>query len=213
MKMEDAMNRKCYICKEEKSFEEFHKDKTQVGGISYDCKKCKSETRKRKRAENPEKYREQLRKSFEKNRESIRASQKRHKELNKDRINARRRELREPKKKEINEKEKERRKNDKNFFLKERIRQKRWREHRKEENKPKFNAHKMVMYAIKLGVVKRPNQCSECGIECKPEGHHEDYSRPLDVIWLCKVCHKGKHKKYELPKQCEYISSGNDSDI
>ena len=29
-----------------------------------------------------------------------------------------------------------------------------------------------------------------CG---KPEGHHPDYSRPLDVVWLCDAHHKQAH--------------------
>ena len=29
-----------------------------------------------------------------------------------------------------------------------------------------------------------------CG---KPHGHHPDYSRPLDVVWLCDKHHKGAH--------------------
>jgi hypothetical protein len=31
--------------------------------------------------------------------------------------------------------------------------------------------------------------------ECdgKPQGHHPDYSRPLDVVWLCDTHHKQAH--------------------
>ena len=31
-------------------------------------------------------------------------------------------------------------------------------------------------------------ECSQ-----KPEAHHPDYSRPLDVVWLCDVHHKHAH--------------------
>lgn len=31
----------------------------------------------------------------------------------------------------------------------------------------------------------------EC--EGKPQGHHPDYSRPLDVVWLCPKHHKQAH--------------------
>ena len=49
-----------------------------------------------------------------------------------------------------------------------------------------------VRYAIKVGkLVKTP--CHVCGKE-QVEGHHPDYSRPLDVAWLCKEHHLAIHK-------------------
>ena len=39
----------------------------------------------------------------------------------------------------------------------------------------------------------RPSHCSKCGTEGPVDGHHEDYSRPLDVIWLCRRCHSRQH--------------------
>lgn len=32
----------------------------------------------------------------------------------------------------------------------------------------------------------------EC--DCAPEAHHPDYSRPLEVVWLCDGHHKDAHK-------------------
>lgn len=43
--------------------------------------------------------------------------------------------------------------------------------------------------------LERPENCQNCGSECKPDAHHEDYDKPLDVIWLCVRCHGlTKHK-------------------
>ena len=28
------------------------------------------------------------------------------------------------------------------------------------------------------------------------EEHHEDYSKPLEVMWLCKKHHGERHRKY-----------------
>ena len=37
-----------------------------------------------------------------------------------------------------------------------------------------------------------PQPCEVCGKE-KSQGHHEDYSKPLDVIWLCVRHHQDRH--------------------
>jgi hypothetical protein len=185
--------RKCYICKETKDFSEFNNDKTQSGGKSYDCKKCKSDTRKQKRKENPEKYREACRRSTERNYETIRASQKKHRIENRERILSRRRELREPRREEINLREKERRKRDPDNLLKMRILNKKSREKNKEKLKPKTDAHKLVMFAVKLGVIKKLDFCEMCGSNIKIEGHHDDYTKPLEVKWWCKSCHTRHH--------------------
>lgn len=45
--------------------------------------------------------------------------------------------------------------------------------------------------AVRNGKLKRL-PCEKCG-ESKSHGHHEDYSKPLDVIWLCAIHHKERH--------------------
>ena len=52
-----------------------------------------------------------------------------------------------------------------------------------------------VYYAVKTGVLIRPHTCSRCGNSSsyKIEGHHNDYLKPLEVIWLCKICHGKEH--------------------
>ena len=37
-----------------------------------------------------------------------------------------------------------------------------------------------------------PQPCWVCGV--KAEAHHPDYSRPLDVVWLCKIHHEAAHQ-------------------
>jgi hypothetical protein len=52
-------------------------------------------------------------------------------------------------------------------------------------------AHIAVGNALRDGVLtKLP--CLICGDES--EAHHPDYSRPLDVVWLCSSHHKEAHK-------------------
>jgi ribosomal protein S27AE len=45
-------------------------------------------------------------------------------------------------------------------------------------------------------VLKR-EPCSKCG-EKIAEKHHHDYSKPLDVTWLCRKCHMQEHKRMEM---------------
>lgn len=52
-------------------------------------------------------------------------------------------------------------------------------------------AHHAVQYALKTGAIKR-TPCLVCG-EPKVEGHHPDYDRPLDVVWLCVPHHRQTH--------------------
>jgi hypothetical protein len=55
-------------------------------------------------------------------------------------------------------------------------------------------AHAAVKVAIRHGELVRAETCSRCG-EAKPtEAHHSDYSKPLDVVWLCVKCHRRLHR-------------------
>lgn len=54
-------------------------------------------------------------------------------------------------------------------------------------------ARELVQRAVKSGALIRPERCSRCNREGKITGHHPDYSKPLDVIWLCHPCHAQEH--------------------
>ena len=55
-------------------------------------------------------------------------------------------------------------------------------------------AHSMVGNYIRDGKLIRPRHCESCNKECSPDAHHCDYSKPIDVMWLCKDCHVNWHK-------------------
>lgn len=57
------------------------------------------------------------------------------------------------------------------------------------EHPERVAAHRAVEKAIRNGELIRPDQCFECNTKCRPDGAHTDYSKPLDVIWLCRQCH------------------------
>ena len=59
----------------------------------------------------------------------------------------------------------------------------------------KTNARLQVHRAIQKGDLVRPDECGACHKECKPEGHHSDYNKPLMVEWLCATCHGKEHTK------------------
>ena len=52
-------------------------------------------------------------------------------------------------------------------------------------------AYIKVRIAMKKGILQK-QPCIECG-KMKVHAHHEDYSKPLDVIWLCPIHHKRLH--------------------
>ncbi len=59
----------------------------------------------------------------------------------------------------------------------------------------KLRARTALNHAIKNGKIIKPSACSYCGIHKRLDGHHVDYSKPLKVKWLCRVCHIGLHMK------------------
>ena len=59
----------------------------------------------------------------------------------------------------------------------------------------KHSARMKVRWAIKNGKMVNPNICSVCHKNGEfIEAHHKDYSKPLEVIWLCRGCHADLHK-------------------
>lgn len=59
------------------------------------------------------------------------------------------------------------------------------------EARLKANARSYLHTYIRRGkIIKGP--CADCGSE-NAEAHHSDYSKPLDVVWLCRKCHMARH--------------------
>lgn len=57
----------------------------------------------------------------------------------------------------------------------------------------KQNAQKCVEAALKSGALTNPGVCYGCGCgssEHRIEAHHHDYTKPLEVVWLCTPCHR-----------------------
>ena len=61
------------------------------------------------------------------------------------------------------------------------------------KNPEKYKAQTALNNAVRDGkLIKGP--CEKCGSTERIHGHHDDYSKPLDVRWLCPVHHAEAHK-------------------
>ncbi len=63
------------------------------------------------------------------------------------------------------------------------------------ENPERKKAYEIYKYALRKGtLIRKP--CIICGAE--PEyGHHTDYSKPLEVEWLCREHHYRAHRRLD----------------
>ena len=57
----------------------------------------------------------------------------------------------------------------------------------------KRRAHRKVFLAVCDGVLVRPDSCPKCGSSRQIEAHHDDYTAPLVVRWMCRACHRKEH--------------------
>lgn|SRR3990167_4312929 len=59
----------------------------------------------------------------------------------------------------------------------------------------RYKAVQKLDNAVRDGRIKR-KKCKLCGSKIV-QGHHPDYSKPFDVIWLCPEHHREIHKQYQ----------------
>lgn len=59
--------------------------------------------------------------------------------------------------------------------------------------KEKKRIRDFVWHKIRSGKLKR-EPCEVCG-NMRSQAHHEDYSKPLEVVWLCAFHHKARHRE------------------
>ena len=60
------------------------------------------------------------------------------------------------------------------------------------ENAHKKKAHGILWRAVSSGLIKKPSCCSNCSATGRIEASHDDYTKPLQVEWLCVKCHRRK---------------------
>jgi len=66
-------------------------------------------------------------------------------------------------------------------------------------NPQKQKARVILYRAIRDNLIQR-RPCEECGSTIRIEAHHADYSKPLEVEWLCGQHHRMRHPELFLPK-------------
>lgn len=163
--------KKCSTCKEEKSLKHFYKQNKGLLGRTGSCKVCR---RIRTLAYQKTEKAKQKRKEWDKE------NRKKYGEKNRER----------------NRKFRQENPN----YWKEYYQQNKGK--RAEYNKRFWNDRPLLRkfyseyhYALKSKTIVKSSQCQICGIFCKTEGHHFDYTKPLDVTWVCNECHKNIHRK------------------
>lgn len=71
----------------------------------------------------------------------------------------------------------------------------------------KRRARKAVWEAVRSGRLVKPAACESCAAQVEAiEAHHPDYTRRLDVRWLCRPCHSALHPH---GAQFEWLPNGH----
>ena len=68
-----------------------------------------------------------------------------------------------------------------------------WQGEKARRDPVKRKAREAVREAVRRGRISR-GLCAHCG-SAETESHHEDYSKPMEVIWLCRLCHLAEHAR------------------
>lgn len=68
----------------------------------------------------------------------------------------------------------------------------------------KAEAHRQLRLALKQGKIIKPDACQSCravdprcadGRTALHGHHHRGYDNPLEVMWLCALCHRAEHDR------------------
>ena len=165
----------CYKCKQYKDVNEFYKNKSKKDGLASGCKSCTKQSDKEYHLHNRNTRLKMMREYQEKNRDVLRikgikySRSEKGRELNKAAC--------------------------KKYYWKHRnLIAQRMKESKLQEPK-KYKSRYQFCNAVKLGKITRPTHCQMCNKEALVHGHHEDYDKPFEVIWVCSGCHGIIHRK------------------
>lgn len=177
--MPEEAYKRCSRCGEEKALSEFNRNRAKKDGRQTYCRPCSNSNNREWYAENDDHHRENASRWARENRERKAAVQKDWQTRNRERFL------------ETSRRAAQRR----------RPRQRAAARKHYRENSAKTLARVKLYQAVRDGKVVRPDRCERCAGTGQPfsngrhpiEGHHHDYSKPLDVEWLCFDCHTAIH--------------------
>lgn len=68
-------------------------------------------------------------------------------------------------------------------------------DHKKIQDPIKQACRRVTHKAIAMGILVKPKRCQRCGmLKRKPlDAHHHDYTKPLEVVFVCRPCHGAIH--------------------
>ncbi|ADH03232.1 endonuclease [Bacillus phage W.Ph.] len=175
--------KKCNFCKEEKRLEDFpFNGRAKRDGTRSRSSKCRVCTREMSR-----KYKQ---KHYENNKQDYYERNKTKRLENPEEVAAYQKQYYEDHKEELKVKQKAYSQTDAGLEA----RQRAYDKYRNTtEGKIKEKARSVVNHAVRDGKLIKPDCCDLCKTEGPVEGHHEDYNKPLEVIWVCKQCHEDIH--------------------
>jgi len=164
--------KRCTRCGGEKPLTAFSPDRRKANGVQARCKECLAELGRQRYRSNPEAERQRARAWQRANPDRSLESARRWKSENPERVSNQGRRWKAAH-------------HDRHLAA-----NRRWQEANPERVAMSKRAVSIVRQAIKRGELKRPDACSQCGSAGRVQAAHYDYSRPLDVRWLCIPCHR-----------------------
>ena len=93
---------------------------------------------------------------------------------------------------QLNREEKNQYQKEYNHMNREKINQ--YQNQYKKRSPEKQKARVKLNDAVRTGKIHKPLYCSSCEGDKHLEAHHTDYTKPLEVLWLCRTCHVDLHR-------------------
>ncbi|MBW1931449.1 MAG: hypothetical protein JRI56_00180 [Deltaproteobacteria bacterium] len=179
----------CSKCKIEKPLDAFYRKDSSKDGRQGICKVCQEEYKRKWRQKNKEKIAEYHQKYYQEHKTDIVKYHRKYRQEHRAERAEYQRKWRQEHRARWAEYHRRWRHGHK-AQVREYVQK--WRQN----NPEKVRAHNAVNCAIQAEELKPSVFCEECGLPAETQAHHEDYNKPLEVDWLCRSCHRQRHKQF-----------------